>query len=182
MPTGLRRAGQYFRTFAQQDGSDAAFTRKEVQPAARHQIERFGLAGNLQQQCPHMRAGQDVACGRKRFDGIGGFYEKEILGPAAQLLDALRMERAIFQCLVIGPHPEQRLLSRCPDGKAGGEAACAPIPGIDLVQGSRGQPASQGPVQGRHAQGKGRPVGRKPITRQKMAQVLDFLHFVHVMF
>ena len=121
-----------------------------------------------------MRAGQNVGPRCQGPRRIGGPQQDQLGRIAAQFQKAVGADLAIFQRLVIRPHPKQRLFPRRPYGQTGGKPARAPIAGIDFMQGTRQQPAAQRLVGRRHAQGKGRPVGGQAITGQVMAQIGQF--------
>ena len=109
LPAREGGAGLGYRAFTQQEQGDAAFLRQQRQPAACHQVEAAGCAGNFQHQRPHMGTGQDVGGGGQCFAGIGRAQQKQVFGIAAQFQKAGGREGAIFQRLIIRPDPEERL-------------------------------------------------------------------------
>jgi hypothetical protein len=159
LPACLRCAGQNLSAFTQQDRGDTGGIGGEIELAACQQIQRLGHAGHFQQQRSNWRAGENIAGGGQGFGGIGGADKNKILRPSAQFRHALGMKAAIFQRLVIRPHPEQgppfsaKRGARGPDGETGGEAPCGPIPGVDFVQGPQGEAAAQRLVGFAHTQG-----------------------------
>ena len=61
LPARQRRARFHLRAIAQDKNGDAAFTCRESQAAAGHQIQAFGDAFHFQEYCARMRASQNVA-------------------------------------------------------------------------------------------------------------------------
>ena len=132
LPAGQGGAGFVLRAVAQQDGRDAAFSRRESQPPAGHQVQAFGGAMDFQQQRPDMRAGQNVRRGRQGLGGIAGPHQDQLPRIAAQFSQAVGRQGAIFQRLIIGPHPEKRFGARRQDRQGHGKAAGAPAFGQAL--------------------------------------------------
>ena len=174
MPACLCRAGHLFGAFAQQDRGYAGLAGDEIQPAAGDKIQGLGRTGNFQEQRPHGSAGQNVAGGDKRLGGIGRSYQKKVLRPSAQLRHALGVKRAIFQRLIIRPHPKQGLLACRQNRQAGGKATRRPVRGIDFMQGAGDESAAQRLIRRRHAQRQKRPRLGQAVARQKMPQILYF--------
>ena len=143
----------------------------------------LGWPCNFQQQRAHMRTGQNVGGGRQGVGGIARCAPGPVSRIAAQFQQARGRERAIFQRLIIRPHPE--------------EAAFAPPPGSPGRRQSRRRPSRRAKTSCRapgrrpppstasaagHAQRNRRPVRGQAIARQEMAQFRQFFTFVHDMF
>ena len=179
LPAGQRRAGFGLRAFAQQNG-DAAFTGRESQPAAGHQIQAFGLASISSSSAP--------TCGQAR------------MSLAAARASAALGVRTRISCARIAAQLQQ------PVGEArhipGPHNRAAPRTAVSSRRQHRQQrqnrrrssrrrrlratrraatrrPAPHPPV---HHPGPRRPVRRQAVTRQGMAQFRQFCNFVHDMF
>lgn len=84
LPAGQGGAGFTLCAVTQQDRGGAAFSRRESQPPAGHQVQTFGRAMDFQQQRPDMGAGQNVRRGRQGFGGIFGPHHDQLARITAQ--------------------------------------------------------------------------------------------------
>jgi len=143
LPARQRGAGFSLRAMAQKQAGDAAFSRRQGQPPAGHQVQAFGHALDFQQQRAHMRTGQNVIRRRQGVRGIARSYQDQRPRIATQFEQAVGRYRAIFHRLIIGPDPEQRFSLCRQQGQQRGKAAGAPSPGEDFVQRTGTQAATQ---------------------------------------
>ena len=182
LPACQRGAGFGLCAIAQHKSGDTAFSRRQGQPPAGHQVQAFGHAFHFQQQRPHMGTGQNVMGGRQGIGGIARAYQDQSLWIAAQFQQPVGRYRAIFHGLIIRPHPEQRLAPCCLQRQQDSKAAGAPARGEDFVHTAGPQPSAQHRICLWMTSGHRHPVGRQAVLRQRVAQFRQFCAFVHDMF
>ncbi len=182
LPACQRCAWLSFCAIAQHDYRHAAFSRRESQTAAGHQIQAFGHAFHFQQQHAHMRTRQNVAGRRKSIGGVTGSYRNQLARIAAQFRKSVGRERAIFHGLIIGPDPKERPLACGQQCEQHGKTAGAPALCKDFVQRAGSQAAAQHRIRLWMTQCHSWSVRRQAIVRQRKAQFRQFCSFVHDMF
>jgi len=187
LPARQRGTGLCFSAIAQKQDGDAAFTCRQRQPPAGHQIQAFGHAFYFQQQRAHMRTGENVIGGRQGIGGIARAYENQCLRIAAQFQQPVGRQCAIFHRLIVGPDPEKGFpfffgMAGHQQRQQRGKAAGAPTLGENFVQGTRPQAAAQHVICLWMTCGHRLPLQRQAIARQRMAQFRQLFSFVHDVF
>ena len=182
LPAGQRR--RWARASApsrKQNSGDAAFCRGQIQPAAGHQIQAFGL--------PPISSSSAPTCGQARMSAAADSASAALAARTRTVVRDRRPAPASPWARarhIPSPHnpaaPRTEVFCPPPGWPAGGKAAGAPVLGKDFMQGAGPQAPAQHGIGAGHAQRKRRPVGGQAIARQEMAQFRHFFLFVHVMF
>ena len=105
-PSRLGGRGQRLGRHPQHQSGDAGGLRSERELAARHEIELFRLAPELEHHGPQRVAGERVGRGAKRGLGIGGTHRHHAARIETELGETTHRQRPRLDLREILPHPQ----------------------------------------------------------------------------